>query len=758
LPPDLSPREIGLLLPLAAACLLLGLYPKPFMDTLQGPVNSLANTVNSAHERAMRFHERGGRAMTGPVLAQTMFQKVHDLWPEIAMFITTCIVMVVGLSPSFQVRRLCSLISALGLGAAGALAAVATPDGHGLMPNLMPFAKVMVAAVGLLLLFLAEGTVDRQEEHLIAQGRLAFNPLRTNRAEFYAFFLFSLTGVMLCASADDLVWLFLALELTSLPTYIMVTISQTGRAGSRSQEAGVKYFFLGALGAATFLYGFALLYGGTGTTDLNEMRSFFSGHGFNGIALTGMLLSLIGVGFKIAAVPMHLYTPDVYEGAAAPVSAFLAFTPKTAGFLAILLLCSTVGWGPDGHALPDAVRLTLWVMAALTMTVGNVLALWQNSVKRILAYSSIAHSGYMLVGVIAGPGDGTSIGHNGPAAVLFYLLCYGVMNMGCFAVLACLERKHGAEEPHEIETVDDLSGLCKTHPALGWTMVLCSLSLMGFPPLLGFLGKLPLFTSIIAADDITLAVVLGLNSAIAAYYYLRLAWASYLQEPLPGVRAHATPFFSRPLAATVSAIGVLLLVLVGNALMKTSKPGREPGTAAAGRLPRRIRALTSGRGRGGVLLPAPAARLHGKAQDRGHDPDREPDHRPLHQVPAAGRIKGPQQPDGAAQGDRGAEERRRDRRGARGRKEGEEESKEAGAQARHGEHDLVVLGLGLPLRLEVLGVVVHESADALGDRADSLIDDALGRVLEVVRRLGRGLGALGRRGARRWGAGSGARR
>jgi NADH-quinone oxidoreductase subunit N len=177
----------------------------------------------------------------------------------------------------------------------------------------------------------------------------------------------------------------------------------------------------------------------------------------------------------------------------------------------------------------------------------------------------------MLVGVIAGPGDGKSIGHNGLAAVLFYLLCYVVMNMGCFAVLACLERKHADHEAHEIETVDDLSGLCKTHPALGWTMVLCSLSLMGFPPLLGFLAKLPLFTSIISAGDITLAVVLGLNSAIAAYYYLRLAWASYLQEPQPGVpQAHATPFFSRPLAATVSAIGVLLLVLIGNSLMKTS--------------------------------------------------------------------------------------------------------------------------------------------------------------------------------------------
>ncbi len=520
---------------------------------------------------------------------QTMFDKVGDLWPEIALFISTCLVMVVGLSPNYKTRARCSLISALGLGLAGGLAIYATPVGHGLLPNLMPYAKAVVAGVGLLLLLLAEGTVDRQEEHLIATGRSVFNPLRTNRAEFYAFFLFSLTGVMLCASADDLIWLFLALELTSLPTYIMVTISQTGKNAARSQEAGVKYFFLGALGAATFLYGFALLYGGTGTTNLHQMQHFFSEQGFHGIAQAGLLIALIGVGFKIAAVPMHLYTPDVYEGAAAPVAAFLAFTPKTAGFLAIILLCSTVGWGYSdnpGHYLPDPVRLMLWVMAALTMTVGNVLAILQNSVKRILAYSSIAHSGYMLVGVIAGPGDGRSISGNGLGAVLFYLLCYGVMNMGCFAVLACLERRSAAgghdHQPHEIETVDDLRGLCKTHPALGWTMVLCSLSLMGFPPLLGFLGKLPLFTSIISAGDITLVIVLGLNSAIAAYYYLRLAWASYLQEPAPGVpAAHATPYFSRPLVATVCAIGVVLLVLAGDSLFRTSNDAaRLPGSAA----------------------------------------------------------------------------------------------------------------------------------------------------------------------------------
>lgn len=519
------------------------------------------------------------------LLAQGMRGTVPFLWPEIALFAATCVVMVVGLSPQYATRRLAAPIAGIGLAVAGFLAAFMTPEGRGVMPNLLPFAKTMVAAIGLLLLLLAAGTVDRAEERAIASGRLAFNPLRTNRAEFYSFFLFSLTGLMLCATANDLIWLFLALELTSLPTYIMVTISQTGRAGARSQEAGVKYFFLGALGAATFLYGFALLYGGTGTTSLTGIRDVLLAEGgLNSITTAGLLLALIGIGFKIAAVPMHLYTPDVYEGAAAPVSAFLAFVPKTAGFFAILLLCSAVGWDHTqdramlGHALPEVARLTLWVMAFLTMFVGNVLAILQNSVKRMLAYSSIAHSGYMLVGVIAGPGDGRSIINNGPAAVLFYLLCYGVMNMGAFAVLACLERPGPAgEEPREIETVDDLRGLCRTHPALGWTMVLCSLSLMGFPPLLGFLGKLPLFTSIISAGDIPLAIVLGVNSAIAAYYYLRLAWACYLHEPVAGApRPAETPFATRPAAALASAAGVVVLVLIGSALMRASNLAAKP--------------------------------------------------------------------------------------------------------------------------------------------------------------------------------------
>ncbi len=523
-----------------------------------------------------------------------MIDRLPMLWPEIVLFVATCIVMVVGLSPTLKTRKLSAIIAGLGLVIAGILAtktpvATAAAQGQLLLPAMVPYAKMLIAIVGLLLLMLLAGTVDRAEETAIASGKRAFDPLRSNRAEFYAFFLFSLTGLMLCADADDLIWLFLALELTSLPTYIMVTIST---ARNRSREAGVKYFFLGALGAAVFLYGFALLYGATGTTNLNGIAESFATHGINSIGIAGMLLALIGLGFKIASVPMHFYTADVYEGAAPQVSAFLAFVPKTAGFLGILLLTATMGWSfvpghhdglvhsvSGGHQLPEVIRLALWVIAALTMTVGNVLAILQNSVKRILAYSSIAHSGYMLVGVIAGPGNG-SFSQNGLAAVLFYLMAYGLMNLGCFAVLAALERRPGPDgEPREIETVADLRGLCATHPALGWTMILCALSLLGFPPLLGFFGKLPLFTAAISAKEYPLVIVLGVNSAIAAFYYLRIAFAPFLESADPSAEpAVLSPFRSRQMAAMISAVAMVLLAVGGYWLLR---PIMESSTVAA---------------------------------------------------------------------------------------------------------------------------------------------------------------------------------
>jgi len=374
-----------------------------------------------------------------------------------------------------------------------------------------------------------------------------------NRGEFYAFLLLSLTGVMLCCSANDLIWLFLALELTSLPTYIMVAMS---RPAKKAQEAAVKYFFLGAMASALFLYGFALLYGSTGTIVLTEMRDAFtqqrmeSGGDLNIFGTMGLILALLGVFYKIAAAPLHFYAADVYEGAAAPVTAFLAFVPKAAGMIAIMLLLGTVGWGmADGDivGLPQPILTLLWMTAVLTMTLGNIGALLQKNVKRMLAYSSIAHSGYMLIGIIAGPASG------GLNAVLFYLFAYGVMNTAAFAVLTALERKG-----KEVETLDELAGLNRCHRGLTLVFALSAASLLGFPPLLGFIGKLYLFIAGVEAGQIVLIIIAGLNSAISACYYLALVKAPVLDEP--NARSE-TVTVRQPVWPKVAALtGVLLIV------------------------------------------------------------------------------------------------------------------------------------------------------------------------------------------------------
>lgn len=503
-----------------------------------------------------------------------MIEKLASLWPEITLFAAACVVMIAGLSKSAAVRRMCSPLAGLALVVAGLLAWQGTPDAATPLKHLPMYGKVLTCGMGLLMLLVLAGTVDRGYEAAVARGA-KFDPLRSNRAEFYAFFLFSLTGVMLCAGADDLVWLFLALELTSLPTYVMVAISSR-RDGAL--ESAVKYFFLGALGAAIFLYGFALIYGGTGTTNLAEVREVFLSKGINGLAMAGLLLSIVGICFKIAAVPMHFYTPDVYQGASASMAAFLAFTPKAAGFFSLMILLSVVGWGQVGsQGLPSPIYEVLWIIAVLTMTVGNTLAIRQRSIKRILAYSSIAHSGYMLVGLIAGPGlvemvapagvQNGGFAANGLAAVLFYLMAYGVMNLGAFSVLAMLERREpGATDEdaaRELDDVDELRGLCLSRPPMaGWIMVLSAMSLLGFPPLLGFFAKLPLFTSGISAGQVSLVIILGLNSAIAAFYYLRLAAYPLLEAPdLTGKAGQVRPVGipARTLAGVASAVGVIVL-------------------------------------------------------------------------------------------------------------------------------------------------------------------------------------------------------
>ncbi len=518
-----------------------------------------------------------------------IIQKVAGLWPEIVMLIGATACLFIGLSKGKGPRRSTPWIAAATLVLAALLVCgkSSVSDGAGALAGLAGYVKLAVAGIGLILLMVAAGVPDQLRQTRDAEAAKDFDPGDLLTGEFYAFFLLSLTGVMLTAGAGDLVWLFLALELTSLPTYVMVA---TSRDRVQAQESAVKYFFLGALSAAIFLYGFTLIYGATGSTEFAEITRIaqeqiaaHDGH-VPGLLLIGIALSIVGICFKIAAVPMHFYAADVYEGAATPVTAFLAFVPKTAGAVALILILSLVGW-----PLPGAIESLLWIIAALTMTVGNVLGLLQTSVKRVLAYSSIAHSGYIVVGLLAGPAVNQAAGGalgDGLAAVLFYLVAYGLGTIASFAVLGCL-RVNG----DEAQTFDDISGLHKRHPFLAALMLVSVLSLVGLPPLVGFLGKVYLIGSAYGAGFTYLVIILVLNSAISAAYYLRIASACYFGEPNDAVES--TGQFPRYAGALVAAALALILGVVGNGLVNASRNATTPVQAADTNQPVQQTAATS---------------------------------------------------------------------------------------------------------------------------------------------------------------------
>ncbi len=499
-----------------------------------------------------------------------MTERLWFLIPELVVLAGAVSCAILGVSRSVAVRRLLPIAAFITLIVAFLAASyvyspasmeAAVGPGAVPLPWLGRTVIPMVVIVGILLVMVQAGLVDRSYESKIAAGHTRFDPLRTSRGEYYAFFLLSLCGLMLTAAAPDLVWLFLALELTSLPTYVMVAI---GRNDRRALEAAMKYFFLGALSAAIFLFGFALLYGATGTMDLVAMKDVLVARAadtgsIGSLAILGLLLSILGIAFKLAAAPLHLYAPDVYEGAASQVTAFLGFVPKAGGAIALMLILSVTGWMDDGGVLPYPILVTLWVMAVLTMTLGNIGALLQTRIKRMLAYSSISHSGYILIGIIAGPGAGF-------VAVLVYLLAYGIGNTATFAVLSSLRRGDC-----EVESIDDLAGLREKHPGLAWAMAISAGSLLGFPPLLGFWGKLLLFIAGVASGHLVLVVIAGVNSAISAWYYLRL-----VALPLTGAASSASGSIERRefegprLAALACVVLLILLPLLLQPIMDES--------------------------------------------------------------------------------------------------------------------------------------------------------------------------------------------
>ena len=354
--------------------------------------------------------------------------------------------------------------------------------------------------------------------------------------EFYILVLFSAVGMVIMASANDLIVIFLGLETMSLSLYVLAGFF---RSRIEAGEASMKYFLLGAFASGFFVYGIALIYGATGSTNLDKLGvAVAAGAGRDPLLLIGFGLLVVGFGFKISSVPFHMWTADVYEGAPTSVTALIATGSKAAAFAAFLrlLLASLRPLQADWAVL-------LWGMAVLSMTVGNVIALAQQNLKRMLAFSSIAHVGYILVGIVAG-------GALGNGGVLFYLLVYTFTTAGAFGVILLLER--GGEEAVRIE---DTAGLANRHPLLGLALTIFLLSLIGIPPTAGFVGKFYLFGAAVRSGYYWLAVIGVLNSAIAAYYYLRVIVSMYMREP-EGTPTSVVPSFAGALWGVVQ-LGLL---------------------------------------------------------------------------------------------------------------------------------------------------------------------------------------------------------
>ncbi|QQR45545.1 NADH-quinone oxidoreductase subunit N [Myxococcus xanthus] len=399
------------------------------------------------------------------------------------------------------------------------------------------------------------------------------------RGEFYALMLFAAAGMSLLAMSNELITLFVNIEVLSLSTYALTSYL---RRGTRPSEAGFKYFILGAFSSAVLLYGAALLYGATGTTHLTAMAGPLSTaiSSQPGLVYAGIILVITGFAFKVAAVPFHMWTPDVYEGAPTPVTALMSVGVKAAAFAAMVRVFFMVGKGVD----PQILLGLFSVLAFLTMVAGNLLAIPQRNVKRMLAYSSIAHAGYLLVGVAAlfvtGPGEqfrllGASALTGGTPldlaraealrGILYYLLAYTFSAVGAFAIVSVLERRED-EEKGTAWDLERFSGLAQRKPGWAFAMAAFMLSLGGIPPTIGFMSKLLIFQAAVDAGLIGLTIVGVLSSAVGIYYYLRVVVYMFMR-PVPEGAQALEKSWSTELALVLSTAAVVILGIIPGPIM-----------------------------------------------------------------------------------------------------------------------------------------------------------------------------------------------
>jgi len=435
---------------------------------------------------------------------------LNTILPTLLLVVWACVLLLVDLFIPKGHKGWTALLAAVGL--AGALGVTLAQAGWELSAfggmvvrdGFSSFLDVLFLASGLLAIAIAYGYLKR---------------MGLERGEYYVLMLFSLSGMLLMAQAADLIIVFLALELLSIPLYVLAAFA---RPRTDSEEAGLKYFLLGAFATGFVVFGISLVFGGTGSTSLSGIVAAVTAETFTKyLLLIGSALILVGFGFKVAAVPFHMWTPDVYQGAPTPVTGFMAVGAKAAGFAALLRIFITALPSLDLDLVP-----VLWGLAALTMLVGNVVAISQTNIKRLLAYSSIAHAGYILMAFVTF--GNPKIGPDAVASALFYLVTYAITSFGAWAVVIALEKSEGKG----LE-ISDFAGLGRKRPLLAAAMTVFMLSLTGMPPTLGLVGKFYLFRTVIEGGFIGLAIIGVLTSLISAYYYLRVVVMMYMREGDP---------------------------------------------------------------------------------------------------------------------------------------------------------------------------------------------------------------------------------
>jgi NADH-quinone oxidoreductase subunit N len=375
---------------------------------------------------------------------------------------------------------------------------------------------------------------------------------RIRAGEYYALILFGVVGMALMSSAIELVLIFIALEISSISSYVLAGFR---RHEASSAESSLKYFLLGSFATAFFLYGVALMFGATGSTNIDQISKTLQVGHLPLLAFVAVAFIFVGLGFKVAAAPFHVWTPDVYEGAPAPIVGFMSTAPKAAAFAVLLRVVFVI------H-VPGMLWL-IWVSAALSMTLGNVGALVQDNVKRLLAYSSIAHAGYLLVAFAAAPALGTS-------AAMFYTAAYAAMNLGAFAVVS-----HFANAGERYVTLEDYEGLGRSSPLLAATLTVFLLSLIGIPMTGGFFAKFYVFSAAVKANLIWLTIIGVLNSGVGAYYYLRIVVMMYMRESRRDLPVTRVPFAMSLAVASCIAATLYLGVFPGSVLQYTQDSAQQ---------------------------------------------------------------------------------------------------------------------------------------------------------------------------------------